>query len=68
MLTKTVLGKAGLGLLNVHFIFDICLVPNSYGFSYNFLKGVDLWEVYNTLMPRQRHELEKKFKSPKRVS
>ncbi|MCK5662775.1 MAG: hypothetical protein KAI17_04770 [Thiotrichaceae bacterium] len=45
-----------------------CLVPYSCGISYNFIKGVNLWEVYRMLMPRQRHESEKRYKNLKRAS
>jgi hypothetical protein len=47
---------------------DICLVPNSYGITLKEIKETDLWAIYCTLMPRQRLELEKKYKNLKRAS
>jgi len=45
-----------------------CLVPYSYGMIYNQLMEANLWEIYCTLMPRQRHESEKRYKNLKRAS
>jgi hypothetical protein len=45
-----------------------CLVPQSYGISYEAIREVNLWAIYTTLTPRQRLESEKKYKSLKRAS
>jgi hypothetical protein len=45
-----------------------CLVPKSYGIILKEIKETDLWAIYCTLMPRQRLELEKKYKNLKRAS
>jgi len=47
---------------------DNCLVPYSYGMIYNQLMEANLWEIYCTLMPRQRHESEKRYENLKRAS
>ena len=35
-----------------------CLAPQSYGVEYNKIKEVDLWEVYYTLTPKIREEIQ----------
>jgi hypothetical protein len=49
-------------------INNTCLVPYSYSMIYNQLMEANLWEIYCTLMPRQRHESEKRYKNLKRAS
>ena len=44
------------------------LVPDSNGVSLKTLKETKLWEIYITLMPRQRLESEKKYKTLRRQS
>jgi hypothetical protein len=40
-----------------------CLVPESYGVSYQEIKETKLWDMYCMGMPRQRLASEKKYKS-----
>ncbi|MBL0703105.1 MAG: hypothetical protein JJV95_03895 [Sulfurospirillum sp.] len=44
-----------------------CLVPLSYGISYNSLKGVNLCQLFYTHVPRQRQKSEKRYLTLKRV-